>query len=143
MRRLVIKPLTLSNGVRLRPGDRLTVDAVSAMMDARTYEQPATYDAHRFLRWREQPGRAHRAHLVATSAEHLGFGHGAHACPGRFFAATEVKVVLCLLLLQYDWALAPGTSTAPRSLGMALSLDPATQLLFRRRAQPELDIASL
>ena len=143
MRRLVTSPLSLSNGVRLRRGDKLVVDSRRAMMDPSTHAQPERYDAHRFLRWREQAGRENRAHLVSTSAEHLGFGHGEHACPGRFFAANEIKVVMCHLLLQYDWKLAPGTDTTPRALGMALNLDPSTQMLFRRRENPGFDIDSL
>lgn len=50
--------------------------------------------------------RAHldKAHLqfVATSPTYLGFGHGRHACPGRFFAANELKLLIAYLLTRYD-----------------------------------------
>lgn len=45
--------------------------------------------------------------LVTTSPDHLALGHGEHACPGRFFAAIEIKILLCHLLLKYEWELSP------------------------------------
>lgn len=30
------------------------------------------------------------------------FGYGKHACPGRFFAANEIKVIVINLLRKYD-----------------------------------------
>lgn len=36
----------------------------------------------------------------------MGFGFGRHSCPGRFFAANEVKIALCHILLKYDFKLA-------------------------------------
>ncbi|KAK1499410.1 ent-kaurene oxidase [Colletotrichum cuscutae] len=32
----------------------------------------------------------------------MAFGFGRHACPGRFFAATEIKMLIARLLLEYD-----------------------------------------
>jgi cytochrome P450 len=33
----------------------------------------------------------------------LNFGHGNHACPGRFFASNEIKIVLIELLRNWDF----------------------------------------
>ncbi|RDA86915.1 hypothetical protein CP532_1870 [Ophiocordyceps camponoti-leonardi (nom. inval.)] len=41
--------------------------------------------------------------MVSTSSHHLAFGHGRHACPGRFFAAHELKLILAQLLLNYEF----------------------------------------
>jgi len=43
-------------------------------------------------------------------AMYIGFGHGMHACPGRFFAGNELKVALAHLLLKYDWKMPEGES---------------------------------
>lgn len=45
-----------------------------------------------------------RANLAftSTSATYLAFGHGRHACPGRFFAAQELKLLLAYILRKYD-----------------------------------------
>lgn len=40
--------------------------------------------------------------MVSTSAEYQAFGHGRHACPGRFFAADELKLLLAYVVLNYD-----------------------------------------
>ncbi|KAM0310232.1 hypothetical protein ACHAPQ_012508 [Fusarium lateritium] len=40
--------------------------------------------------------------MVTTSDAHLAFGHGRHACPGRFFVAHELKLIIASLLLDYD-----------------------------------------
>jgi cytochrome P450 len=40
---------------------------------------------------------------VTTSSESLNFGHGNHACPGRFFASNEIKVVLIELLRSWEF----------------------------------------
>jgi cytochrome P450 len=39
---------------------------------------------------------------VTTSDTFLSFGHGRHACPGRFFAATEMKLLLAYIVMNYD-----------------------------------------
>ncbi|KAL1858064.1 hypothetical protein VTK73DRAFT_7969 [Phialemonium thermophilum] len=121
MRRMALEDVRLSDGT-LIPKD--TVVAVSAhrMWDATLHEAPERWDGRRFLRMRRdeapapaetsgsngsrdtekprQPQLQHWAQLVTTSPDHLGFGHGHNACPGRFFAANEIKVMLAHLLLK-------------------------------------------
>jgi cytochrome P450 len=106
------------------------------------WEDAEKFDPYRFLRMRQTPGQDHRAHLVSTSYEHLGFGHGMHACPGRFFAANEVKIALAHILLKYDWKLPEGVVPKPVWYGMSYLPDQQAKLLFRRR-DAELDIDAL
>lgn len=40
--------------------------------------------------------------LVTTQPSFLSFGHGRHACPGRFFAAQEMKLMLAYMVRFYD-----------------------------------------
>ncbi|KAI8247611.1 Cytochrome P450 monooygenase 2 [Colletotrichum sp. SAR 10_98] len=142
MRRLATKDITLDEGIKIRRGERVVVDA-SAMKDPKIHgEDVDTYDIYRFRRMREEPGKMHKAQLVTTSPEHLAFGHGQHACPGRFFASNEVKVALCHLLLKYDWKLAPGNTADPFVVGVARQINPKTVIMFRRRKE-ELDVDSL
>ncbi|KAF7590698.1 hypothetical protein BBP40_002534 [Aspergillus hancockii] len=131
MRRYATKDLILNNEVIIRKGQRVCVDAYN-MANSEICEGPEKYDPHRFMRIRNQPGCENKAHLVATSPEHLSFGHGMYACPGRVFAANEVKVALCHLILKYDWKLAPGSSVDPAVIGG----------LVRRRKE-EINLASL
>jgi cytochrome P450 len=40
--------------------------------------------------------------FVSTSADSLNFGYGTHACPGRYFASAEIKLIIIELLLNWD-----------------------------------------
>ncbi|KAB8226878.1 cytochrome P450 [Aspergillus alliaceus] len=60
----------------------------------------------------------HLAQLVTASFRHLGFGYRQHACPGRFFAANETKVIFVELLLNLDLELPHGAT--PRSVKLSL-----------------------
>ena len=44
------------------------------------------------------------------------FGLGKHACPGRFFASNEIKVLLCRIILDYDMKLLDGTTRPANDL---------------------------
>ena len=140
-RRIALRDIELSNGYTVRKGTRVLVSSVH-MQDSQYYENADQFDSHRFLRMRDSPETAKQAHLVSTSEQHLGFGHGQHACPGRFFAANEIKIALCHLLLKYDWKLPEGHDPRNKAIGMTLVLDPHGKLLIRRRKE-EIDIDAL
>ncbi|KAJ7196258.1 cytochrome P450 [Mycena pura] len=103
-----------SDGTRIPYGALLTV-AATTHYDPDNFADPDVFDGFRFSRMREQYGPAHEheddknseasifnRHMVSTAREHLVFGHGRHACPGRFFAATELKAMLAHILIEYD-----------------------------------------
>ncbi|KAK1580740.1 cytochrome P450 [Colletotrichum navitas] len=138
-RRLVKKDIELSTGFVLRKGQKI-ISTNTHMWDSQYYENPLEYDGYRFLKMRgTDEGKL--AYLVSTSAKHLGFGHGQHACPGRFFAANELKIALAHLLLKYDWKLPTGCKPQPMPYGMALP--PPSALLLIRRRKEEIDLDSL
>jgi cytochrome P450 len=141
-RRLATADVQLSNGYLIKKGTRVVFENTH-MWDEKYYENPYEYDGYRWLRLRDDPTKEHLAHLVSTSTQQMGFGHGLHSCPGRFFAANEIKIGLCHLLLKYDWKFPEGTATPkPFHLGMAILPDPNAKLVIRRRT-PEIDLDSL
>lgn len=142
MNRTATKRVTLPGGVVLEKGDRCMSD-LGSMVDPDFYPQPYEYDGYRFYRMRGDPLMDSKAHLVSTSAAHLGFGHGKHACPGRFFASNEVKLLLCHLLHKYDWKLEDGYVHKISEFGLALLPDGQARISFRRRQNLSLDIDSL
>ena len=110
--------------------------AVSAhsQWDPDVYDRPHEWDGWRFLRMREGvPGKDKVSQLVSTSPDHFGFGHGLHACPGRFFAANEIKIALIHMLLKYEWRLLPGEKPQPRYFGFSSNTDPLINIETRRR----------
>ncbi|TQN67909.1 Cytochrome P450 monooygenase 1, partial [Colletotrichum shisoi] len=113
MGRRVMSEVQLKDGTRL-PSECGIALSAEKMWDPEVYKNPRTYDGYRFLHMREASEQGEKtAQLVSTSPEHLGFGLGIHACPGRFFGANTVKLVMCHLLLKYDVKLADNTSTKP------------------------------
>lgn len=134
MHRAALQDMNLPNGQKIRKGDRVFVD-IPHMQDAAFYESPDTYDMYRFYRMRNDPEQAIKAPLVNTSPEHLAFGHGAQACPGRFFAAVLSKVVLSHLILKYDWKLAPDNDSTSLAIGLTKRINPKLKLLSRRRRE--------
>ncbi|KAI0831537.1 cytochrome P450 [Hypoxylon sp. FL0890] len=142
LRRLVLNDVRLSNGLLLKKGTRTLVDS-RAMRNPAVYENPDEWDVARFVKLRSQPGGAASAQLVSSTANQFGFGFGKHACPGRFFAATNLKVVLCHLLVKYEWKLVPGTDPTPVAMGVNLIPNPTAKILIRRRENVEFDLGSI
>ncbi|KAF8859723.1 cytochrome P450 [Acephala macrosclerotiorum] len=128
MSRLVVDPkgLTMPDGLHLPPGTRIGTSTHSIHHDDEIYDNPKIYDPFRFSRAREATEKGNsRANgtaitnvenpkdhakvlesknlaMVTTSDTFLAFGHGRHACPGRFFAAAEMKLLLAYIVLNYD-----------------------------------------
>ena len=139
MNRLVKSPVTLSNGTTLPAGCRIMVSNDKVHSDD-AYPEAAKFDVARFMNLRQQPGNENKHQFVTTTAEHMGFGHGQHACPGRFFASNEIKIALCFMLLRYDWQFVPGEEP-PRNMEFETisSTNPELRVQMRRRRE-EVDL---
>ncbi|KAF5565816.1 putative cytochrome P450 monooxygenase (lovA) [Fusarium phyllophilum] len=142
MRRYVTEDITLSSGLTLKKGTRLNVDN-RRLDDPEIYENPEVYNPYRFYDIRSEAGKDHGAQLVSTGSNHMGFGHGQHSCPGRFFAANEIKVALCHILVKYDWKLCPDTETKPDTRGMVAKSSPVTDILIKRLELVQLDLEAI
>lgn len=141
MHRHVEKDLELSDGTVLPKGSRIMV--ASNFMDPAIYAEPEKFDAARFLKMRQQPGQENSWQFVTTSPAHTLFGHGQHACPGRFFASNEVKIALCHLLLKYDWRFVPEEGRPPpRVFESVYAVDQKSKIQARRR-RAEIDLDSI
>jgi len=142
LNRMIKKPLTLSNGTTLPPGVRIMVSDNKGM-DPETFPEPEKFDAARFLRLREQPGEENRHQFVTTHSSHMSFGHGNHACPGRFFASNEIKIALSFLLIKYEMRfppLAPGEKPQVTEMMMETNtVSMPIQVEIRRRKE-EIDL---
>ncbi|GIK05150.1 hypothetical protein Aspvir_009252 [Aspergillus viridinutans] len=126
MRRYAMDDLTLADGTQIPKGTVLGIQSS-------IYVDPDTYDGYRFQKMRDQPGFESKCQLVSTSPWHLGFGHGIHACPGRFLAAVQVKIILYHIVAKYDFKLAGGAHPKVQSVGIELISDSEAKLAVRRR----------
>ncbi|KAF1981076.1 cytochrome P450 [Aulographum hederae CBS 113979] len=141
MNRVATADVTLSDGTVLPKNSPIKV-----MMDRHfsptIYPSPDVFDGHRFFNLRLQPGQENAWQFVTTSEEHIGFGHGQHACPGRFFASNEIKIALIYLLLKYEWRFPEGRRPKNLELGLELVGDQSMPLEYKRRNE-EVDLFSL
>ncbi|TDZ30636.1 Cytochrome P450 monooxygenase eqxH [Colletotrichum spinosum] len=140
LNRIALEDFRLANGMVIPKGTLLGVGPTH-MWDNSFYEKGSEFDGLRFRRMREDPARKQQSYLVSTSTHHLGFGHGSHACPGRFFAANEVKILLCHFLLKYEWRF-PGKGSHIVNLGVLNAAHPWTKIEMRRR-KAELNLDDL
>lgn len=93
-------------------GSHISVAVDARHFDPEVYPDPHTYDAFRFSREMgayEAGDKSSKEYLklksksiVSTSQDFLLFGHGRHACPGRFFIEGELKMLLAYMLMNYD-----------------------------------------
>lgn len=105
------------------------------MRDPELYPNPDEFVADRFVRMRETQERKSDTAYTAATADHMGFGYGKHACPGRYFAAHEVKIILCHMILKYDFKLPANHIRGYTISGFFSFAGSENQLLVRRRAE--------
>ncbi|KAF7367761.1 hypothetical protein MSAN_00840100 [Mycena sanguinolenta] len=100
-----------SDGTVLPCGSYLAAASRPTHYDESKYENAAKFDGFRFARERAEHQANHEANdsqvvfkrqMISTAVDHLPFGTGKHACPGHFFAATELKAMMAHLVLNYD-----------------------------------------
>ncbi|RSL80435.1 hypothetical protein CEP52_017386 [Fusarium oligoseptatum] len=134
MTRLALADVKLSDGTLIPKDSSLTVSS-HRMWDPEVYDNPDQWDGYRFLKMREDPAKQNSALLVSTGPDFLGFGHGQHACPGRFFAANEAKVAVLSFIMKYDFGLVGDAPPQIVKHGFNLSGDPSIQMRVRRREE--------
>ena len=108
-----------SSGIKLPEGAHVAVHNYGIQMMDGHYENAATWDPFRFSRMRESLSeetatqdsnqkvasntiKDRQMAAVSTGPAFLTFGHGKHACPGRFFAVQEIKLLLATIVLNFD-----------------------------------------
>ncbi|PGG95940.1 hypothetical protein AJ79_09795 [Helicocarpus griseus UAMH5409] len=138
MSRMATDDITLSDGTII-PKNSVTTVSSHRMWDAGVHTNPDQWDGYRFYNMRKVAGQENTSQLVSTSPDHLAFGHGQHACPGRFFASNEIKVMLCHLLLKYDIKTVEGENIKPFPYGFAYNSNPFAHIMIRRRDE-EVDL---
>ena len=126
--------LKLSTGEVIPKGTLVMVISHTINQNPKYYPNPSHFDAFRFYHLRQKPGNELKYQHATTGIDNINFGHGLWACPGRFFAAAEIKVVAAYLLKHYDLKLMPGEKKpSQQHWGLAVLPNPTAQLLFKKR----------
>ncbi|KAI8188503.1 Cytochrome P450 monooxygenase ATR2 [Colletotrichum sp. SAR 10_66] len=112
--RKVLQPFTLSNGQTIPAGVLIELPSAAVNMDDNLYPSSSQFDAFRFSKLRQNKVKATEdgtevGHLFSSVGQtSLNFGFGRHVCPGRFFASVEIKMIVAIILLNFDVLLAEG-----------------------------------
>ncbi|CAK7236566.1 hypothetical protein SBRCBS47491_009680 [Sporothrix bragantina] len=126
----------LKETMRMAPAS-MEIPAVSVNSDPSIFPDPLKFDGLRFYNLRQDgPKESAAMHqFVSVNPSSLTFGYGRHACPGRFFAASEIKMILTHVLMSHDMKLAEGaTERYPNIEFGSMSIpDPSKKLLFRAK----------
>ena len=107
-RDVVSSKLDLGNGIQVPRGVRIVFPTQAIHRGPRYYEDPLHFDPFRFSRRFEGAadpiGRraSGQESITSITDSFLAFGHGKHACPGRWFAAQTMKQALATILLNFD-----------------------------------------
>ncbi|KAK4555002.1 hypothetical protein LTR86_007768 [Recurvomyces mirabilis] len=126
--RLARHDFTFKNGTVIPKG--YMVSGSIPVLHKLVSPEEAQFDGFRYSRMAEEGKKQMQA--VSTSNDYLAFGHGRHACPGRFFAASEMKQIFANMIMRYDMKLTPGTK--PMRLYIGPAKIPETKLKIQMRA---------
>ena len=147
--------VTAPNGLTLSTGDIVPHGVVIAFgnpflpnseVQYKPLTNPDQPPLSEFCPWRYSdlrniPGEENNHQFVTADPNNLSFGYGRHACPGRFFASNEIKVLIVELLKRYDLGLGPNGEDEkaefmrPKTLemGFAYMADPKAKVWFKSR----------
>lgn len=136
-----MKTFSLSNGQVIPAGAIIELPVIGINKDDEFFPDHDKFDALRFYKLRQEKTQAEKgtkqaevvanSQFVSTGPSSLTFGYGRHACPGRFFAVNEIKMILGMLLINYDIKNI-GTERYPNlEYGEMVSLDPSLMDLER------------
>ncbi|KAL7621684.1 hypothetical protein AAE478_009011 [Parahypoxylon ruwenzoriense] len=141
--REVLKTFKFSDGTEIPAGTTIGLPHLSTVQDPEHYPDPLTYNPHRFAKIRSgeaedplnYPSRE-QYQFISVTKENMGFGFGRHACPGRFFAANEIKLICARLLMDYDIKLPDGVKARYPNIvrGNAITPDSTKTIMVKRAA---------
>ena len=150
--RIALRSFTFSNGVTVPAGTLVAIPASTTHTDERIYPNPDQFDGFRFAKLRESEVNTttSKYQTVSSSSEHLAFGLGRHTwwafltaangsrlklsiSPGRFFAVTEIKVLLAHIIANYDIKLEEGKRVPREHCIAALRFPGNADVMFRTR----------
>lgn len=150
LRRVVVAKdgLTTPSGVHIPCGNFCAVPSLAVLTDGKKYALPDSFDPFRFVDLRREvnsgerlPDHVERSRMSfpATSNDYLAFGNGRQACPGRFFAAAELKLMLAYILLHYDFEM---LSKRPSDtwVGILRIPSPSAKIRVKRRKPSQVPV---
>ncbi|KAJ7247865.1 cytochrome P450 [Mycena haematopus] len=131
--RQVMKDFTFSDGTTVPAGTLVGIPVLAEHHDEANYANAGVFDPFRFSRMREQAGEGIKHQMVTPTPEYMSFGLGRHACPGRFFAVNEQKLILAHIIITYDFKLKDGVQPEDEWIALLGSANSTAEAMFRKR----------
>ncbi|KAI0130467.1 cytochrome P450 [Xylariales sp. AK1849] len=133
------KGIKTPSGVQLERGNVVCAPSYPVFHDPDIYPDPETFKPFRFAEKRsaaEEGTYVERARQAwaTTSTEYTAFGHGRHACPGRFFASSELKLMLAYIIIHYDIEL---QKLRPENVWFGMNRIPPVKAIVRVKRRTE------
>lgn len=142
MTRKALQDYTFSDGTFIPKGGFVSAAEMPTHYDSENYDHPEIFNPWRFVELASSTGADDASNLryqmVSTGASYVTFGHGKNACPGRFFAAHELKAMMAYLVMHYDVKMEQ-EGVIPERMWFATKLLPCpiAEVLFRKRTKEE------
>ncbi|KAL6716503.1 hypothetical protein ACLMJK_006070 [Lecanora helva] len=104
--------LDLPEGQKVPRGAWLAIPSVGVHYDEKFYPRAGRYEPFRFVpkvtkdpvEYESTVSRQRKHQGLASASEiYLAFGFGRHSCPGRWFVALELKLLLAYIVSHYDF----------------------------------------
>ncbi|KAJ5289176.1 cytochrome P450 [Penicillium angulare] len=133
MQRKALEKIVLPDGLIIPKGTYLMVGATH-MRSPSVWPDGENFDGYRFLKLRQNSKEASYLY-TQTSSKHMGFGHGKQACPGRFFAECQIKVIMVNILLKYEFKITVPKEGRNIMFGHHIAPHPNIEIDVRRRQE--------
>lgn len=79
-------------------------------------------------------GEHAKFHFAYVNEDSINFGAGFHACPGRFSAEAEIKLILVELLIRFELKYPEGGERPPNMVhDFARTANPMVDILIREK----------
>ncbi|KAF8994662.1 cytochrome P450 [Cyathus striatus] len=129
--RMAIKDYTCNDGTVIPKGTIVSLAIDPTHRNSDKYANPEKFEGFRFTNKGSDSNKV--SSVVTLSDDYLAFGVGKHGCPGRFFAANEIKLLLAHVLVTYDFKLTGTRRPKTTTFGSARIPDMKADILFRKR----------
>ncbi|RKP08493.1 cytochrome P450 [Thamnocephalis sphaerospora] len=127
--RRAMTDITLRDGTFIPEGRVCAVSAHGVNCDYKAYGE--THNAYLPERHLESP----IAKASSAGPAYVIFGGGSHVCPGRFFAINQIKLLVSILLREYEIRTESGKR--PKNVSHLIDVVPLPEkVIMKRRAMP-------
>ncbi|KAI1380500.1 putative cytochrome P450 [Hypoxylon crocopeplum] len=128
-------PITLSNGFHIPAGTIVQCNTNILAEAPREWGDPQAFDGFRFYKLRNRsPEDVNKFQFASPTYDSMQFGFGRDACPGRFFASNQIKIILAYILSHYDIKFEDSVVGRPKNFMFEVNVlaDPTKMVLFKQ-----------